>query len=110
MSEYATMDTDEDMTYPDTRTHDQKVVAQLAALELALERVKQHADALTYDLMATNTRVSNLESENDTLRLENHKLSERVAHNEVWLHKLLNPNADADPSQQPTLLDLQDGF
>ena len=75
MSEYATMDTDEDMTYPDTRTHAQKVVAQLAKLELEMR-----------------------------------KLTERVAHNEVWLHKLLNPNADADPSQQPTLLDLQDGF
>ena len=74
MSEYATMDPDEDMTYPDTRTSDQKVIAQLAALELSI-----------------------------------HKLTERIQHNEMWIHKLLNPNAEPDPAQ-PSLLNFQDGF
>ncbi len=57
----------------DVRTADQKFTAAIAALQT------------TVNLLAETVRDQGV---------ENRKLTERVAHMETWVHKLLNPNGD----------------
>ena len=88
----------EDYAHDDVPTLAQRADAAQASMAQDLATVNSQ----TFDQRVT-ARLAALE-------LALYKLAERIQHNEMWIHKLLNPNAEPDPSQQPTLLDLQDGF